>query len=81
MYSNMGAVPRNNFIMFDQLAQVAPTQVNDPAAKLYLLSMDDQKGGQTLQQTFPQGRLTTYTSQTPGKDFQVFFVPPSAPKR
>ncbi len=80
-YFNMGAVPRNNFIMSDQLAQVAPTQVNDPAAKIYLLSMDDQKGGQTLQQTFPQGQLSTYTSQTPGRDFQVFFVPAAVPKR
>ncbi len=80
-YFAMGAIPRNNFIMTDQLTQVAPTQVSDPAAKIYLLSREDQKGGQTLQQTFPQGRLYTYTSQTPGKDFLVFFVPATAQKR
>ncbi|MFN8471931.1 MAG: glycosyltransferase family 39 protein [Anaerolineae bacterium] len=80
-YFTAGAIPRNNFIMTDQLAQTAPTQVNDPAPKLYLLNRQDQKGAQTLQQLYPEGRLSTYPAQEPSQDFFIFFVPAATPKR
>ncbi|MFN8482760.1 MAG: glycosyltransferase family 39 protein [Anaerolineae bacterium] len=81
VYFAMGAIPRNNYIMTDQLAQTAPGHVADPAAKIYLLSREDQKGAQTLQQLFPQGRLSTHASELASQDFQVFFVPAAAAKR
>lgn len=81
VYFAMGAIPRNNYIMSDQLAKTAPSHVSDPAAKIYLLSREDQKGAQTLQGLFPDGRLTTHNSELASQDFLVFFVPAAAAKR
>lgn len=48
----------------------------DPHAKLFILNPNDQAGVNALRQAYPQGWLSFYTSQTPDKDFQLYFVPP-----
>jgi hypothetical protein len=48
---------------------------DDPAAKLFVLSVEDQRSVAVLQQLFPNGDLRRYQSRTPNKDFLIFFVP------
>jgi hypothetical protein len=58
-----------------------PEQLNDtladPRPKLFFLSPQDTQGLQALRQVYPQGWLQTIKSETPTKDFVVFFVPPA----
>ncbi|QYK50852.1 MAG: glycosyltransferase family 39 protein [Anaerolineales bacterium] len=54
----------------EQLANTA----NVPAPRLYLLKPEDTLAASTLQQLFPQGVLTTFTSQTPTRDFLMYLV-------
>ncbi len=78
----MGAGPRNNYLPVEQGANAARAQVNDPAPKMYILNVTDQRNLQILRSLFPQGQVYTYQSRTgPDKDFTVFFVPAaSAPQ-
>jgi len=54
----------------EQLANTASV----PAPRLYLLKPEDTLTASTLQQLFPQGVLTTFTSQTPTRDFLMYLV-------
>ncbi|UYN92866.1 MAG: glycosyltransferase family 39 protein [Anaerolineales bacterium] len=54
----------------EQLANTASV----PAPRLYLLKPEDTLAASTLQQLFPQGVLTTFTSQTPTRDFLMYLV-------
>ncbi|MCW5848666.1 MAG: glycosyltransferase family 39 protein [Anaerolineae bacterium] len=78
----MGAGPRNNYLPVEQGANAARPQVNDPAPKMYILNVTDQRNLGILRSLFPQGQVYTYQSRTgPDKDFTVFFVPAaSAPQ-
>ena len=49
---------------------------NNPGAKLFLVKPEDQAGLQALSQAFPAGVIQRYTSQSPGHDFLMVFVPP-----
>jgi hypothetical protein len=49
----------------------------DPRPKLFFLSPQDTENRQKLSALYPQGWAKTMTSKTPGKDFVVFFVPPT----
>ncbi|MFQ5593799.1 MAG: ArnT family glycosyltransferase [Anaerolineae bacterium] len=69
---NAGDITWNNAIL--DIEQVRG-HANEPAPKLYLLHVDDQKSLSVLQSLFPGGRVTRYQSATPTKDFLVFFVP------
>jgi hypothetical protein len=57
-----------------------PEQLNDtlqdPRAKLFILSPQDTQGVESLRKLYPQGWLQTLESKTPTKDFMVYFVPP-----
>lgn len=75
VYLAMGAGARNNYILSENLPQAARNQVDDPAAKMYLVNPSDQSGLSALQSTFPTGQLSTFQSRTPGRDFLVYFVP------
>lgn len=75
VYLAMGAGYRNNFILSENLAQAVQRQVDDPAAKMYLLNPSDVNGLRLLQATFPAGQMSVYQSRTPGRDFIVFFAP------
>ncbi|UYN88973.1 MAG: glycosyltransferase family 39 protein [Anaerolineales bacterium] len=54
----------------EQLANTASVT----APRLYLLKPEDTLAASTLQQLFPQGVLTTFTSQTPTRDFLLYLV-------
>jgi hypothetical protein len=58
---------------------LAQTQ-EEARAKLFFLSPRDLTGAEALRAMYPQGWLTDYTSQTPGKDFRLYFVPPEEPQ-
>lgn len=73
---NAGDITWRNAIL--DIEQVR-AHVNDPAPKLYLLHVDDQKSLAFLRSLFPEGRVTRYQSATPTKDFLVFFVPARSP--
>ena len=47
----------------------------NPEPKLYLLHPDDKLARDILRDVYPNGRLTRYHSQRPGKDFLLFRVP------
>lgn len=49
----------------------------DPRAKLFLLNPQDQADAQKLQEIYPGGILYNYDVPIEGKDFLLFFVPPS----
>jgi len=69
---NAGDITWRNAILDIEQARA---HTNDPAPKLYLLHVDDQKSLAFLQSLFPEGRVTRYQSATPTKGFLVFFVP------
>jgi hypothetical protein len=50
---------------------------DDPRPKLFFLSPQDAENRQKLSELYPQGWAKTMTSRTPGKDYVVFFVPPT----
>jgi hypothetical protein len=52
------------------------TTRDNPNAKLFLLNPQDTIGLTQLQILYPEGRYWLYPSQTPGKEFYVFQVPP-----
>jgi hypothetical protein len=65
--------PLRNFALFP--AEVSQLPENEQA-KLFLLNSEDHVAIDALQQRFPNGVLTAYRSETPGKDFDLFYVPP-----
>ena len=46
-----------------------------PGNKLYIINSSDKDAVKAFQQRFPEGQLRVEKSETPGKDFLVFFVP------
>ena len=74
---NAGDITWRNAILDIQQAR---SHVNDPAPKLYLLHVDDQKSLAFLQSLFPEGQVRRFRSKTPGKDFLIFFVPGRGPQ-
>jgi len=58
----------------EQLAQVPVTD----EAQLFLLHPDDEANLITLRGVFPSGILSRYTSSVEGRDFLIYFVPPTA---
>jgi hypothetical protein len=49
----------------------------DPRPKLFILHPQDREGEAALEQIYPQGWLTTYTSEVDTKSFRMYFVPPT----
>jgi hypothetical protein len=64
-------IPNRDFAMWqDQL----PTSVDIPGPKMFIFWHEDTATQEILTKLYPQGKLSRYTSATPGKDFMVFFV-------
>jgi hypothetical protein len=53
-------------------------QRSDPAPKLYLLSVEDEKSLDHLRSVFPEGASRRYRSAVRGHDFMLFTVPGAA---
>jgi hypothetical protein len=47
-------------------------------AKLFLINLEDTESIENLQQLYPQGVLEKYASKVAGRDFYMFFIPPTA---
>ena len=56
-------------------ADAAATQGADGANRLYVLNPNDGSNLTRLQELFPNGQLRIYHSATPGKDFDLWYVP------
>lgn len=52
-----------------------PTTTDIAGAKMYLFKPEDQETADMLREQYPQGVLSRYESDVPGKDFMIFFVP------
>jgi hypothetical protein len=64
-------IPNRDFAMWqDQL----PTSVDIPGPKMFIFWHEDTATQEILTKLYPRGKLSRYTSATPGKDFMVFFV-------
>jgi hypothetical protein len=64
--------PLKDFAIFpDAFAET----VSNPQAKLFLIKPDDEESVINLSHLYPQGVLTTYTSEVGSHDFLMFFVP------
>lgn len=53
--------------------------LDQPGAKLFILKPEDQAALDKLRQLYPAGFLYYYDSHREGKDFLIFFVPPTTP--
>ena len=69
---NAGFTTRDAGLPAERLAET----LQIPAAKLFLVNPADQEGLSLLLQLYPDGRYWLYDSDTDGKDFYVFTVPP-----
>jgi hypothetical protein len=47
-------------------------------AKLFLINLEDTESLENLRQLYPQGVLEKYASKVAGRDFYMFFIPPTA---
>jgi hypothetical protein len=59
------------------LPEQIPDTTEDPRAKMFFLSVDDAENIVLLQDLFPDGVLSRYTSTVQNKDFMIFTVPPA----
>jgi hypothetical protein len=57
------------------IEQIPETQ-SIPTAKLFILNRNDTQGLEAVLAAYPQGSLSTYRSQVPGKEFLEYLVPP-----
>ncbi len=65
--------PGLDFAIFtDQI----PDTVDDPRAKMFFLNVNDEEDIALLQELYPLGTLSRYTSSSQSKDFMIFSVPP-----
>lgn len=65
--------PLRDLALFpDQVAKLPESG----AAWLFIINPADQEAVSALQTRFPDGKLDTYHSRTPGKDFLIYFVAP-----
>jgi len=71
---NMGDITWNNALLDIEQAKA---HVADPANKLYLLNVQDQKSVTRLKELFPRGQIREFKSATPGRNFLIFFAPGS----
>lgn len=60
-------------------AEALQTTTAEPRAKLFLLNPQDTQALSLLRALYPAGWLQPYTSQTPSKEFLLFYAPPTAP--
>ncbi len=66
--------PGLDFAIFtDQI----PDTFDDPRAKMFFLNVNDEEDIALLQELYPLGTLSRYTSSSQSKDFMIFSVPPS----
>jgi hypothetical protein len=66
-------IPNRDFALWpEQLEQSLPF----PGPKLFILKPEDQASLDKLESLYPQGVVSTYTSDVEGHHFLMFFVPP-----
>lgn len=65
--------PLRDFALFTEQVAELPSSAG---AKMFILNNADEMAKNALQARFPEGRLEIYHSETPGKDFLIYFVPP-----
>lgn len=69
---NMGDITWRNAVVNTQQMEA---QLDDPAAKMYLVNPRDSEALVWLSQHYSQGYARTIRSRIPGKDFVLYFVP------
>jgi len=69
---NMGDITWRNAILNTKQLE---TQLDDPAAKMYLVNPRDTEALVWLSKHYPQGYARTIRSHVKGKDFVLYFVP------
>ena len=70
---NSGYTGWDYAIFTDQI----PATADDPRAKIFFLNVNDTEDIQLLEETFPDGILSSYDSAVENKDFMIFTVPPA----
>jgi hypothetical protein len=66
-------IPNRDFALWpEQLEQSLPF----PGPKLFILKPEDQAALTKLESLYPQGVVSTYTSDSEGHNFLMYFVPP-----
>lgn len=66
--------PTKNFVLFPEELNSLPAS---PGAKLFLIKPEDQTSIESLLSAYPMGSMEEYLSQTEGKNFLIYFVPPA----
>jgi dolichyl-phosphate-mannose-protein mannosyltransferase len=66
-----GYGPRDFALAQEKIAET----VDVPGPKLYIAKDEDTETLDILEELYPSGNLSRYTSSTPGKDFWIFLVP------
>ena len=66
--------PTKNFVLFPEELNRLPAS---PGAKLFLIKPEDQTSIESLLSAYPMGSMEEYLSQTEGKNFLIYFVPPA----
>jgi 4-amino-4-deoxy-L-arabinose transferase-like glycosyltransferase len=75
--SNAGVYIKDYALQRDNLGQT--TQITGP--KLFLFNVEDDITKDMLRDIYPDGRLTMFDSESPGKDFMIFFANTPDPSR
>jgi NADH:ubiquinone oxidoreductase subunit K len=70
---NSGQAGLDYAILPDQI----PDTTEDPRAKIFFLNTSDVENSALLQELYPDGALSRYTSSVQNKDFMIFTVPPA----
>ncbi len=64
-------IPNRDFAMWpDNLSDT----LNKPYPKLFIFNLENLETENALRELYPQGLMSRYTSATPGKDFNLFFI-------
>jgi 4-amino-4-deoxy-L-arabinose transferase-like glycosyltransferase len=69
-------IPNRDFAVWKE---DLPDTFSVSGAKLFIARPDDQESLAALQQLYPMGISSLYTSEIAGHDFIIFFVPPMTP--
>lgn len=68
----LSGYPLRDFVLFPEQLESLPA---NQEAKLFLIKPEDESSKSLLQTIYPQGWFQEYTSQSPNKNFIMFFVP------
>jgi len=66
--------PTKNNVLFPEDLQTFP---DNPEPKIFLIKPEDTTSMSLLIEKYPRGWMKEYVSETPGKNFFIYYVPPS----